>query len=92
MKIMTGETVPTMGSVRVAGQSITINKDNVFKTLGYCPQHDAQFKNVTIREHMELYARIRGVNRKDLSRLINTYMNGLRIAEHGNKQSQHCSG
>ncbi|XP_058834897.1 cholesterol transporter ABCA5-like [Topomyia yanbarensis] len=92
MKIMTGETVPTTGMVRVAGHSITINQDDAFKTLGYCPQHDALWKNITVREHLELYARIRGVCRKDLNRLVTTYLTGLHINEHANKQTQHCSG
>ncbi|XP_058130067.1 cholesterol transporter ABCA5-like [Anopheles ziemanni] len=92
MKIMTGETAPTRGTVRVAGHSITINQDDAFKTLGYCPQHDALWKNVTVREHLELYARIRGVRGKDLNRLIATYLTGLHINEHANKQTQHCSG
>ncbi|EAT44278.1 AAEL004331-PA [Aedes aegypti] len=92
MKIMTGETMPTRGTVRVAGHSITINQDDAFKTLGYCPQHDALWKNITVREHLELYARIRGVARKDMNRLISTYLKGLHISEHANKQTQHCSG
>ncbi|XP_055600772.1 cholesterol transporter ABCA5-like isoform X2 [Uranotaenia lowii] len=92
MKIMTGETAPTRGAVRVAGHSITINQDDAFKTLGYCPQHDALWKNITVREHLELYARIRGVTRKDLNRLVSTYLTGLHINEHANKQTQHCSG
>ncbi|XP_039447339.1 cholesterol transporter ABCA5-like [Culex pipiens pallens] len=92
MKIMTGETAPTRGTVRVAGHSITINQDDAFKTLGYCPQHDALWKNITVREHLELYACIRGVTRKDLNRLVTTYLTGLHITEHANKQTQHCSG
>ncbi|XP_055621731.1 cholesterol transporter ABCA5-like [Toxorhynchites rutilus septentrionalis] len=92
MKIMTGETAPTRGTVRVAGHSITINQDDAFKTLGYCPQHDALWKNITVREHLELYARIRGVSRKDLNRLVTTYLTGLHISEHANKHTQHCSG
>ncbi|XP_055532678.1 cholesterol transporter ABCA5-like [Wyeomyia smithii] len=92
MRIMTGETIPTRGTVRVAGHSITINQDDAFKTLGYCPQHDALWKNITVREHLELYARIRGVTRKDLNHLVTTYLTGLHINEHANKQTQHCSG
>lgn len=41
---------------------------------------------------VEVYAAIRGVSRKDLPRVINTYLHGLHIAEHANKQTQHCSG
>ncbi|XP_037043268.1 ATP-binding cassette sub-family A member 9-like [Bradysia coprophila] len=92
MRIMTGETAPSRGQVKIGGHNITINQDEAFRTLGYCPQHDALWKNITVREHLEVYAAIRGVTRKDLPRVINTYLHGLHIAEHANKQTQHCSG
>lgn len=34
--------------------------------LGYCPQHDALWKNITVREHLECYAAIRGVPKQDI--------------------------
>lgn len=37
------------------------NLRQVFKYLGYCPQHDVLWKNITVKEHIELYAAIRGV-------------------------------
>lgn len=92
MKIMTGETAPSRGQVKIAGHNICIDKDRAFQTMGYCPQHDALWKNITVREHLEVYASIRGISRKDLPRVINTYLHGLHIAEHANKQTQHCSG
>lgn len=39
-----------------------------FQKLGYCPQHDAQWKKISCREHLEVYAAIRGVPSKDISR------------------------
>lgn len=52
MRIMTGETAPSHGQVKIGGHNITINKDEAFRTLGYCPQHDALWKNITVREHL----------------------------------------
>ena len=39
--------------------------------MGYCPQHDAQWKNITVREHLECYAAIRGVPPSDVNRYVN---------------------
>jgi ABC-type multidrug transport system ATPase subunit len=39
--------------------------------MGYCPQHDAQWKNITVREHLECYAAIRGVPSSDINRYVN---------------------
>lgn len=92
MKIMTGETAPTNGHIKIGGHNITINRNDAFRSLGYCPQHDALWKTITVREHLEIYASIRGVARKDLSRVVNTYLHGLQIVDHANKQTQNCSG
>lgn len=92
LKIMTGETAPTKGQINIGGYNIVRNKKEAFRTLGYCPQHDALWKTMTVREHLEVYASIRGVSRKDLPRVINTYLHGLQITEHANKQTQNCSG
>lgn len=89
---MTGETQPSYGQVKIGGHNITKNQSQAFRTLGYCPQHDALWKNITVREHLELYAAIRGISRCDINNVVNTYLNGLHIYEHGNKQTQHCSG
>lgn len=61
MRIITAEEAPTRGRVLIGGQSIMSNMSDVFRLLGYCPQHDALWKNITVREHLECYAAIRGV-------------------------------
>lgn len=33
----------------------------LFKYVGYCPQDDVLWKNITVREHIKLYATIRGI-------------------------------
>lgn len=68
MKIMTGETAQTKGQVKIGGTNITCSQNDAFKMLGYCPQHDALWSNVTVREHIELYAAIRGVPERDRKR------------------------
>ncbi len=47
--------------MQVAGHDIISNQSNAFQALGYCPQHDALWRNITVREHMEAYAAIRGI-------------------------------
>lgn len=66
--------------------------NDVFQLLGYCPQHDALWKNITVREHLECYAAIRGVPRSQIPKMVNLYLSGLQIHEHADKQTQYCSG
>ncbi|KAF5301097.1 hypothetical protein FQA39_LY10916 [Lamprigera yunnana] len=92
MKIITAEEAPTRGRVQIGGKNINCSLDEAFQLLGYCPQHDALWKNITVREHLECYAAIRGVSFKDISRVVELYLAGLQIEEHASKQAQHCSG
>lgn len=41
------------------------------KHIGYCPQFDALLENLTAREHLELYASIKGIP-KDLREALVT--------------------
>ncbi|KAJ8921257.1 hypothetical protein NQ315_013729 [Exocentrus adspersus] len=92
MRIITAEEAPTRGRVQISGESITSNMNSAFQLLGYCPQHDALWKNITVKEHLECYASIRGVPYRDISNVVNLYLNGLQIQEHADKQTQQCSG
>ena len=37
----------------------------VQQNIGYCPQFDALYDELTAREHLQLYARLRGVPPKE---------------------------
>ncbi|XP_020292793.1 ATP-binding cassette sub-family A member 5-like [Pseudomyrmex gracilis] len=92
MKIIIAEETPTRGRVQIGGHNINSHIAEAFKQMGYCPQHDAQWKNITVREHLECYAAIRGVPWGDIDRIVDLYLAGLQIHEHADKQSQECSG
>ncbi|XP_075983489.1 cholesterol transporter ABCA5-like isoform X2 [Anticarsia gemmatalis] len=92
MKIITAEERPTHGVVMLGSQNIDESMSTAFQMLGYCPQHDALWKNVTIREHIECYAAIRGVSKQDTPRIVDAYLNGLQIMEHAGKNADECSG
>nr|XP_022912468.1 ATP-binding cassette sub-family A member 3-like [Onthophagus taurus] len=92
MKIIIAEEVPTRGRVQIDGHNIQQNTDRIFKLLGYCPQHDALWKNITVKEHLECYASIRGVPKKFIPTMIDLYLTGLQINEHADKKAHQCSG
>lgn len=43
--------------------------DRVHQLMGYCPQFDAISDLLTGREHLELYARLRGVPEESVSKV-----------------------
>lgn len=52
--------------------SIVTDILDVHQNMGYCPQFDAIDELLTGREHLYLYARLRGVPESDISRVSQT--------------------
>ena len=92
MRMITQEEAATAGKVRIGQEDISSNQSDAFQQLGYCPQFDALWQRVTVREHFEVYAAIRGVPQDKIGALIDGYMTGLRITEHAKKYTKDCSG
>ncbi|MEQ2200903.1 hypothetical protein XENOCAPTIV_004607, partial [Xenoophorus captivus] len=65
-KMLTGDTRVTSGEAFLAGKSILREIDEVHQNMGYCPQFDAINELLTGREHLELYAILRGVPEREV--------------------------
>jgi len=61
MGMLTAEFPPTSGDATLAGYSVSREPQKTRRRIGYCPQFDAHFANLTGREHVELYASIKGI-------------------------------
>jgi len=92
MRMIIAEENPTQGKIRIGKHNIESNTSPGFDQLGYCPQFDAVWKRITVREHLETYAAIRGVPTNQISSLTQKIMEGLRIEEHADKYTHDCSG
>jgi ABC-type multidrug transport system ATPase subunit len=61
MGMLTAEFPPSSGDATLAGHSVANEPEKTRRRVGYCPQFDAHFTNLTGREHVELYASIKGI-------------------------------
>ncbi|OWY90701.1 ABC transporter [Phytophthora megakarya] len=61
MKMLTGDVLPTSGTATLGGFDILTQQIEVRRQIGYCPQFDALFERMSVREHLELFAAIKGV-------------------------------
>ena len=52
---------PTEGTAVVAGKDIKTSMAYIRKNLGICLQHDCIFPDLTVREHIQLFCRIKGL-------------------------------
>ena len=70
LKILTGDELPLGGYAKLGGYNIAENPEKVRQLMGYCPQFDALHDLMTAEEHLEFYARIRGVPEDKVSELV----------------------
>ena len=92
MRMITMEEAASAGRVRIGEADVTSNQSAAFHQLGYCPQFDAVWQRITVREHLTAFAAIRGVSPARLPGLVTTFLTGLRITEHADKYAKDCSG
>ncbi|GAB6030175.1 hypothetical protein CHUAL_005851 [Chamberlinius hualienensis] len=92
LRTIVADEVPTRGRVYVAGYDLSKDLKKAIWNMSYCPQHDALWKHVSVKEHLECYAHIRGVKSSMVKSVIKTMMEGLQITEHAGKSTESLSG
>ena len=60
LSMLSGEFPPTSGNAWLAGMDMLTHRGEINRSMGYCPQFDALFPKMTGREHLVMYARIKG--------------------------------
>ncbi|KAK3578304.1 hypothetical protein CHS0354_004209 [Potamilus streckersoni] len=92
LNMITAEVGPTSGKVIVGGHDIKSCMSDAFQAMGYCPQHDALWETITLREHLQCYAGIRGMNKENIPKIIDFFLENLKLQEHADKPSKELSG
>uniref|UniRef100_A0A8C5I5E5 P-type phospholipid transporter n=1 Tax=Gouania willdenowi TaxID=441366 RepID=A0A8C5I5E5_GOUWI len=87
-KMLTGDTDVSSGDATVAGYSILTDILDVHQNMGYCPQFDAIDELLTGREHLYLYARLRGVPESEIPRVAEWGIQKLGLTEYAGR----CAG
>ena len=61
---------PSLSQVYVAGYDVRKQSHEAFQHMGFCPQEDALWPMITLQEHLEAFARIRGVPWGEVKRVV----------------------
>uniref|UniRef100_A0A3Q2QA05 P-type phospholipid transporter n=1 Tax=Fundulus heteroclitus TaxID=8078 RepID=A0A3Q2QA05_FUNHE len=91
-KMLTGDTDVSYGEATVAGYSILTEMLDVHQNMGYCPQFDAIDELLTGREHLYLYARLRGVPESEIPRVAEWGIQKLGLTEYAGCSAGTYSG
>ncbi|XP_046904791.1 phospholipid-transporting ATPase ABCA1-like isoform X1 [Hypomesus transpacificus] len=91
-KMLTGDIAVSGGEAFLNGYSIRTQMRDVHQNMGYCPQFDAINDLLTGREHLEFYARLRGVAEKEVAMVAEWGIQKLGLLKYSNKSAGTYSG
>lgn len=60
-KLLTGDINPTYGNAWIKGINISTDMQKARELIGYCPQNNVLLDRLTGKEHLELFATIKGI-------------------------------
>jgi len=66
--------------------------DEVQTHMGVCPQHDLTWSQLTCREHLLFYARLKGVARTDLSAAVDAALEDVNLKKFEHRRAGRLSG
>ncbi|XP_048142031.1 LOW QUALITY PROTEIN: ABC transporter A family member 1 [Rhodamnia argentea] len=92
ISMLVGLLSPTSGDALVLGRNITTEMDEIRKCLGVCPQNDILFPELTVREHLEIYAVLKGVGEDLLERVVTDMVDEVGLADKINTCVRALSG
>ncbi|XP_035853278.1 ATP-binding cassette sub-family A member 5 isoform X1 [Sander lucioperca] len=92
MHMLSGDTDPTAGQVLMGDYSTEFRPvDSPLEHVGYCPQVNPLWPRITLQEHLEIYAAIKGLKGQDVPGIIKRVVNALELKDHLNKQAKTLS-
>ncbi|CAH2106426.1 unnamed protein product [Euphydryas editha] len=90
--MLTGNVEVTRGSIWVAGYNMTTQMPYARAHIGLCPQHNVLFNELTVREHLEFFARLKGFSGKELNEEIDDLIDKLEMQEKRHYLARGLSG
>lgn len=92
MAMLTGMMAPTSGTALMDGLDINKQMDRIRSVLGFCPQYDILFDELTVKEHIEFYAKLKGMGKEEIKEEVNKFVDLLELGAKMNTPSAQLSG
>ena len=89
---ITTELVPTSGEVRVFGIDAVAHPNRVKGLMGVMPQEANLYYRLSVRHHLRIFGKLRGLPRGEASRRAEKLISDLRMEEHRDKAANELSG
>ncbi|KAF4670224.1 hypothetical protein FOZ61_001242 [Perkinsus olseni] len=91
-RMLCGLIRPSAGHINLVGRPLQGNVYEVRKSVGYCPQQSPLLQGLTAKDHLYLYARIRGVPSNRISQHVDDLVKILQLERYIDKEAVKLSG
>ncbi|XP_048344338.1 cholesterol transporter ABCA5 isoform X1 [Sphaerodactylus townsendi] len=89
INMLVGEVEPTSGQMLMGDYSLGDNgEDTSMRFVGYCPQTNPLWPDITLQEHFEIYGAIKGMRESDMKQVIKCVSSALDFKEHLQKKTK----
>ena len=92
ISMLSGLTPATSGDALIYNKSVKTQIIEIRKMMGICPQHDILFDDLTAREHIELYAGLKGVPKSQWEPLVQERLGQVKLLSVANIRAGTYSG
>jgi len=89
--VITGKLPPTSGKLQEREKKITSVMDGTF-TTGICQQTNTLWNYMTVKQHLQVYADLRGMQNVQAAESIDFLLSTLDLEKHANKKIRQLSG
>ncbi|XP_068455299.1 cholesterol transporter ABCA5 [Clinocottus analis] len=92
MHMLAGDTEPTAGQILMGDYGTDfLPVDAPLQQVGYCPQVNPLWPRITLQEHLEIHAAIKGLRGEDVPGIVKRVVNALELKKHLHKQAKTLS-
>ena len=89
--ILTGLFEATSGTAYVAGYDVCTETKHVYRNIGVCPQFNILWDQITVREHLLFYARIKGIPNSEEKAAVREVLQNVELLEDEDVKAQNLS-
>jgi ATP-binding cassette subfamily A (ABC1) protein 3 len=69
--MITGLTKPTSGNILINNKDVVKDTDEARSVLGYCPQHNLLFEDLTVLEHLVFFSKLKeSYNQNEIDEML----------------------
>ena len=92
INVMTGMLDPDSGDCTIYGKSVVSQLAEVRHSIGFCPQHNILWPQLTCRQHLEFFAKIKGLSAEEADKEATAMLQAVDLMEKADAEADTLSG